>query len=138
MSGINGVSFGGGPAPFTEVHTVACGFSISEGFPPVVSTGYSSTFSPPMGSMTNPTFGLKGGVSITNLYCADDSVIYFILAGTQTNAGWTNMTLSSTGLKLNRVDGSFSNSSGYTYWAWGIGTNPNPLGSGETVLVGFV
>ena len=136
MSGINGATFGGGPAPFTETHTVVCGSSISSGPPFNVSTGYSSTFSPTMGSMTNPTFGLKGGVAITNLYCLDNTAVYFILDGTQTNAGWTSITFSSTGLVLNRASGSFSNSSGYTYWLWSVGANP--LNTGETVLVGFV
>ena len=136
MSGINGVSFGGGPAPFTEVHTVACGVGISEGLPPTVSTGYSSTFNPPMGSMTNPTFGLKSGASITNLYCLEGSAVYFVLDGTQSNSGWTSMTFSSTGLVLTRASGSYTQSSGFAYWVWSVGANP--LASGETVLVGFV
>lgn len=86
-----------------------------------------------MGSMTNPYFGLKGGAQITNLYCLNDTTVYFILAGTQTNSGWTSMTFSSTGLVLTRASASFLNNN---TWIWSVASNP--LNVSETVLVGFV
>ena len=91
--------------------------------------GY-STFAA-VGSISDGTFDLKGGATITELTWDTGSRLVFALNGTLTNADWTNVTIS--GQTFTRASASFSQSGGQTYWQWSASTNPFGTTVGATV-----
>lgn len=96
--------------------------------------GYSSSLG--VGSISDGTFNPKGGATILSLnYNSSVSQLFFQINGTQTNAGWTTVTIA--GTAYTRASATFSTSGGTTSWAWSTGTNPFGTTVGATRTVVF-
>lgn len=103
------------------------------GIPDTVTTyyGYSTTF----GSIVDGTSNIYSGASILELYYVqttgtiNSDEIYFTVAGTRANSGWTTMTIGST--VFNRVSASYS-AGADTVWSWTGASNPFGTISGAT------
>lgn len=116
-----------------DTQTVTVGiFSTGGGF----GTGY-GFLSGSGGSVSDGTFNPKGGAAITALYfntIAGSTTIVFTLNGSQTNDGWTTMTVS--GITYDRASASYTSGTS-TSWVWSTATNPFGTTVGATVVASF-
>lgn len=97
--------------------------------------GYSSGDT---GSISDGTFNLLGGATITAMYWFTDNgstnILVFGLSGTYSNAGWNSLTVG--GNTYTRASAAYSTSSGTT-WTWTTTTNPFPS-AGTPYTVTFI
>ena len=116
---------------FGTLIAVLYGFADDSAFDP--GTGF-GTF----GSASDSTVDFYSGAALAGLYTRDGSSNTFELdiSGTQSNSGWSTMTVGST--SLNRTDASFSVGNGVSAWTWTLSGNANPMGTSGTTTVTFV
>lgn len=115
MSGIQMALIGAGGSPYTGTATVTVGFFSAGGFS---SYGFDANF---QGSITPTQWG-GSGINVQILKFVNAGWVDFSVAGEVPNSGWTTLTIGST--TLNRVDGSYSTTTGKTTWIFTGGTNP--------------
>ena len=110
---------------------VLYGFANDSAFNPGTGPG---TF----GSASDSTVDFYSGAALAGLYTRDGSSNSFELAisGTQSNSGWSTMTVGST--SLNRTDASFSVGNGVSSWLWTLSGDTNPMGESGTTSVVFL
>jgi len=111
---------------------------ITDPFGPTITwVGY-DTIDIPMGSLSDDTVDFYGGAQCKMLKTSDSGgavSLYFYVAGTQVNSGWTTMTIGSYG-SFNRTAASYGISGGNTYWYWAsVGSH---LTGGVNYTVTFV
>ena len=116
---------------FGTLIAVLYGFANDSAFNPGTGPG---TF----GSASDSTVDFYSGAALAGLYTRDGSSNTFELdiSGTQSNSGWSTMTVGST--PLNRTDASFSVGNGVSAWTWTLSGNTNPMGTSGTTTVTFV
>ena len=122
----------GGTTPDTQTVTVGT-FSTSGG----VGTGY-GFLNGSGGSVSDGTFNPKGGAAITALYfntVAGFTSLVFSLGSSQTNDGWTTMTVS--GINYDRASATYTSGTP-TSWTWSSVSNPFGNTVGATVAATFV
>lgn len=116
-----------GASGYLDTQTVTVGYAPGSQYAPAF-YGY---FSPNIGSVSDGTSNLYGGATILGLYWLSYNALYFLVSGNRANSGWSTMTVS--GQTFNRVDATYSYSSGNneTSWVWGsVTTNPyTPTGA---------
>lgn len=90
-----------------------------------------------VGSISDGTFNPKSGATIQTLQVTVSGTVtmVFRIAGSHTNAGWTNMDVA--GTNYTRASASYTNGGSYTQWAWSGGSNPFGTTSGATKVVTF-
>jgi hypothetical protein len=122
-----------GTSNIADTQTVTVGiFSTAGGF----GTGY-GFLSGSGGSISDGTFNPKGGAAINGLYFSTVSgftSLVFSLGSSQTNDGWTTMTVS--GVSYDRASASYT-SGNPTSWTWSGGANPFGTTVGATVVATF-
>jgi|TARA_R110000764_G_scaffold228242_1_gene318700 hypothetical protein len=96
-----------------------------------VSTGYKSTGYGNFGSITDGTSNVYSGAAINDIYHIDTDKLYFTLAGSRANSGWTTMKIN--GISFTRASASYSSSSSTT-WIWSS-VSSHPFGSSGTRAV---
>ena len=114
-----------------DVQTVTAGFDAGK-----VGNTYGYVQGLAVGSISDGTFNPIGGASITALYWFDAGTdeLYFVLNGTHSNAGWTNLEVG--GNTYTRASATFATSGSDTTWSWVTATNPFPV-NGNTYVVTF-
>ena len=116
-----------------DVQTVTAGFDAGK-----VGDIYGYVQGLAVGSISDGTFNPIGGASITALYWFDpgsNETLIFVLNGTHSNAGWTNLEVG--GNTYTRASASFDNSGGSeTSWSWVTAINPFPS-NGASYVVTF-
>lgn len=113
--------YGAAAVTYLDYQTVTVGYAPGSQYAPAF-YGY---FSPNIGSVSDGTSNLYGGATILGLYWISYNALYFLVSGNRANSGWSTMTVS--GQTFNRVDATYSYSSGNdeTSWVWGsVTTNP--------------
>lgn len=119
--------YGASAVTYLDYQTVTVGYAPGSQYAPAF-YGY---FSPNIGSVSDGTSNLYGGATILGLYWLSYNALYFLVSGNRANSGWSTMTVS--GQTFNRVDATYSYSSGNneTSWVWGsVTTNPyTPTGA---------
>jgi len=93
------------------------------------------------GAISDGTFNPKGGASISRLEWNSNGLLYFVLSGSHTNAGWTQVRIvnsaASTDLTFTRASASYNNNGSATQWVWsGVG-NPFSYVSPYTAVATF-
>ena len=104
--------------------------------PTITVTGYDTLFFP-TGSLSDTTVDFYGGATCTGLFVSDSggaASLYFYVAGSQSNSGWTTMTIGGYG-SLNRTAATYGTYSGNTYWAW---SGQSHFSNGVNYSVSFV
>ena len=122
--------FGGHSKPPTilDTQTVVIGSRNDYGY---ISTGYRGTSST-TGSITDGTSNVYSGAAINDIYHQSTvNKLYFRLAGSRANSGWTTMKIN--GISFTRASASYSSSS-TTTWQWSSVTS-HPFGSSGTRAV---
>mgnify|MGYP001410570307 CR=1 FL=1 len=116
---------------FGTLVAVLYGFADNSVYNP--GTGFGS-----FGSASDSTVDFYSGAALAGLYTRDGSSNTFGLdvGGTQSNSGWSTMTVGST--SLNRTDASFSVGNGVSSWSWTLSGDANPMGTSGTTVVTFV
>ena len=116
---------------FGTLVAVLYGFADNSVYDP--GTGFGS-----FGSASDSTVDFYSGAALAGLYTRDGSSNSFGLdvGGTQSNSGWSTMTVGST--SLNRTDASFSVGNGVSSWLWTLSGDANPMGTSGTTTVTFV
>ena len=127
-----------GTSKILDTQTVTRGTASTGSDPYYNWAGYSGTGSPTFGSISDGTSNIYSGATINGLYFYEagssgtfgyyDRYIAWVVNGTQSNSGWSTITIGST--TYNRVDASFSTSGGVSTWIWFLAI-PNPLVSGS-------
>lgn len=114
-----------------DVQTVTAGFDAGK-----VGDTYGYVQGLAVGSISDGTFNPIGGASIISLYWFDAGTdeLYFVLNGTHSNAGWTNLEVG--GNTYTRASATFATSGSDTTWSWVTATNPFPV-NGNTYVVTF-
>ena len=116
------------PPTILDTQTVIIGSRSTYGY---VSTGYKSTGAA-TGSITDGTSNVYSGAAINDIYHLGTlNRLYFTLAGSRTNSGWTTMKIN--GISFTRASASFTTSS-TTTWYWSS-VSSHPFGSSGTRAV---
>ena len=116
------------PPSILDTQTVIIGSRNDFGY---VSTGYKGT-GVTTGSITDGTSNVYSGAAINDLYHQTTSnKIYFRLAGSRANSGWTTMKIN--GISFARTSASYSAAS-QTTWQWSS-ISSSPFGSSGTRAV---
>jgi hypothetical protein len=88
------------------------------------------------GSISDGTFNPKGGASITRFeWASGGASLYFVLSGSHTNAGWTQVRIVSnlsTDYTFTRASASYNSNTNATQWVWSSTGSPFPYQSGST------
>jgi len=87
------------------------------------------------GSISDGTFNPKSGASITRFEWISSGSLYFVLSGSHTNAGWTQVRIVSnlsTDYTFTRASASYNSNTNATQWVWSSTGNPFPYQSGST------
>jgi len=87
--------------------------------PTITYVGY-DTIDAPIGSLSDDTVDFYSGAQCKMLKTGDSGgsvSLYFYVAGTQSNSGWTTMTIGGYG-SFNRTAATYGTSGGNTYWYW--------------------
>ena len=118
------------PPSILDTQTVVIGSRNDFGY---VSTGYKSTGSG-TGSITDGTSNVYSGAAINDIYHLGTlNRLYFTLAGSRANSGWTTMKIN--GISFTRASSSYSSSStSSTTWIWSS-VSSHPFGSSGTRAV---
>jgi len=117
------------PPSILDTQTVIIGSRNDYGY---VSTGYKGT-GVTTGSITDGTSNLYSGAAINDLYHqTTSSRIYFRVAGSRANSGWTTMKIN--GVSFARTSASYLANSSATVWQWNS-ISSNPFGSSGTRAV---
>lgn len=124
-----------GKSSYLDQQTVTVGIQSDK-----IGTYYGFQSSMSMGSISDGTFNVKSGATITEMYYAgygDGSRAFgFTISGIYTNDGWT--TINANGTTYSRSAASFTASNGLTTWYWNTApTNPFGDTSGATKVVTF-
>jgi len=116
------------PPSILDTQTVIIGSRNDFGY---ISTGYRGTSST-TGSITDGTSNVYSGAAINDIYHQSlVNKLYFRLAGSRANSGWTTMKIN--GISFTRASASYSSSS-TTTWQWSSVTS-QPFGSSGTRAV---
>ena len=127
-----------GTSAVLDTQTITSG-STSTGTDPFFNWyGYKGTGSPTFGSISDGTSNIYAGATINGIYFYEEGSVgaggYYIrdvilvINGTQSNSGWTTMTIGST--SFTRASAGFSTSGGVSTWTWSLSI-PNPAVSGS-------
>lgn len=137
MTGVLAVLAGGGAA-ILDTQTVTRGTTSTGSDPYFNWAGYKGTGSPTFGSISDGTSNVYAGATINGLYFFEEGSvagggfytrqIIWEVDGTQSNSGWSTMTVGTT--TYARTDATFSASGGVSTWIWNIPI-PDPLTSGS-------
>lgn len=132
MTGILAALAGGGSS-ILDTQTVTRGTTTTGTDPFSNWAGYQNT-GPSFGSISDGTSNVYAGATINGLYFYEEGSsgafgyytrqIIWIVNGTQSNSGWSTMTIGST--TYNRTDATFSTSGGVSAWYWNIPIDPYP------------
>jgi len=131
MAGISGVAI-------LDTQTVTRGITSTGTDPYFNWAGYKGTGSPTFGSISDGTSNIYAGATINGIYFFEEgsvagggyytrSVIW-VVNGTQSNSGWSTMTVDAT--SYDRTAATFSTSGGVSTWTWSVAI-PDPLVSGS-------
>lgn len=129
-SGAIGIRNFYGTSNYLDVQTVTVGVYVDKYY---ALYGYGSG----VGSISDGTFNPKSGATIQNLQVTVSGTVtmVFRIAGSHTNAGWTNMNVA--GTNYTRASASYTNGGSYTQWVWSGGSNPFGTTAGATKVVTF-
>jgi hypothetical protein len=137
MTGILAAMLGGGAAAPLDTQTVTRGTASTGSDPYFNWAGYKGTGSPTFGSIADGTSDIYSGATINGIYFYEEGSvgaggyytrqIIWVVNGTQSNSGWSTMTVGAT--TYNRTDAVFSTGGGVSTWTWTV-TIPDPLVSG--------
>lgn len=94
------------------------------------------------GSISDGTFNPKGGASITRFeWSSGGASLSFVLSGSHTNAGWTQVRIVNSGagtdLTFTRASASYNNNGTATQWVWSGVSNPFAYNSPYTAVATF-
>ena len=120
------------PPSVLDTQTVTVGFqSFSNGI--IERTGYLSGYSA-IGSVSDGTSNVYSGAAVLELAHLSPPYrrVYFRLAGSRANSGWTTMKIN--GISLARTSASYSANSSRTTWIW-ASISSSPFGSSGTKSV---
>lgn len=137
MSGIQ-MALAGAGRRILDTQTITSG-SANTGSDPFFNWyGFKGTGSPTFGSISDGTSNLYSGAAINGIYFYEagsigaggyyDRSVILVINGTQSNSGWTTMTVGTT--TYVRTAASFSTSGGVSTWTWALSI-PNPNASGS-------
>lgn len=137
MTGVLAALAGSGSSVL-DTQTVTRGTTSTGSDPYYNWAGYKGTGSPTFGSISDGTSNIYSGATINGLYFYEEGSsgmfgyyirqIIWVVDGTQSNSGWSTMTVGTT--TYNRIDATFSTAGGVSTWAWDIPI-PDPLTSGS-------
>ena len=133
MTGVLAALAGSGSS-ILDTQTVTRGTTSTGSDPYFNWAGFNSTGSPTFGSISDGTSNVYAGATINGLYFFEEGSIagggYYTrqiiweVNGTQSNSGWSTMTIGST--TYARADATFSNTGGVSIWTWDIPIDPFP------------
>ena len=94
------------------------------------------------GAISDGTFNPKGGASITRFeWASGGASLSFVLSGSHTNAGWTQVRIVNSGagtdLTFTRASASYNNNGTATQWVWSGVSNPFAYNSPYTAVATF-
>jgi hypothetical protein len=138
MTGILAVLAGSGSA-ILDTQTVTRGTASAGADPFQNFAGYRGTGSPTFGSISDGTSDIYAGATINGLYFFEEGTsvggtgfytrsIIWVVNGTQSNSGWSTVTIGTT--TYTRADATFSTSGGVSTWTW-FEPIPDPFASGS-------
>ena len=136
MTGILAALAGSG-SPILDTQTVTSGSTTTGTDPYFNWYGYKNG-SPAFGSISDGTSNIYAGAAINGIFFYEagsigaggfyERSVILIINGTQSNSGWSTMTVGTT--TYARTDASFSTAGGVSTWTWSL-TIANPLISGS-------
>lgn len=98
----------------------------------------------PIGSISDGTSNIYGGAAVEGVYTSDsdpnnpdnDIYVYFAVAGSRANSGWTSMSINGEKTYY-RSSAGYANYGSITYWSWldMEGTDPINYGPGTTEVI---
>lgn len=138
MTGVTCMMAGIKSASILDTQTVTRG-TASTGTDPFQNwAGYKGTGSPTFGSISDGTSNIYAGATINGIYFFEEGSvagggyytrqIIWVVNGTQSNSGWSTMTVDTT--SYDRTAATFSTSGGVSTWTWDVAI-PDPLTSGS-------
>lgn len=120
-----------GASSSLDTQTVTVGYQAGSSYSPAL-WGFTAA----IGSISDGTFNVKSGASITMFNGSSGNIFNFRITGIHSNSGWSYFTTDGGTTKFYRSQSTYQTSTTYnhTTWTWlanqnGLGTFSNPLGT---------